>query len=194
MFQYRMYGNPYCSNTNSSGSLECTLLPVQDYGVPVEGAVTSIPTWNGGPPNVPGCERCQGWPAFSVNPNHPQGCQCVRPVIGTWHFYALKVFNLSLLAPSAMTGLTKDFLGMWRASEFTGGLPLDLGQVFLDNTVSYNTMNVLIFPPIGVSEWDVHNATIISFVLQNQDIWFQSIGPMSVYFWGGPYSGIYLNY
>jgi hypothetical protein len=63
-------------------------------------------------------------------------------------------------------------------------------QVFLDNTISFNTMNVLIFPPAGgAPEWDPNNATVISSALQNQDIWFSSIGPMSVYFYGGPYAG-----
>ena len=126
-------------------------------------------------------------PYYRTNPKEPDtSCKCALPVVVIWTFYAMKIPKFTDMEADDITSLfvkiEDEFLYMWNKSIFVNRtIPLQKTQLVME-VESANQLAVSIFPPTGIDTWSNYNVTYIQFVLQNQDIWFTSIGPMSSYF------------
>ena len=66
-------------------------------------------------------------------------------------------------------------------------LKFDASQVAISD-VSNNQVLIAVFPPNTSDAWNANDAASISYVLKNQDIEFDDIGPLICSFTGNPYT------
>lgn len=156
-------GNPVCV----SSPAECTTVPT---------AVS---------PNPAPASRCTNdcSSEYVINPKFVGTCQCARPVIAECSFYAIKI---PLFTADNITEMEKQFTTGLRDSQFPENLTLQITQTVVE-VASSNEVRVLIFPPKYSTVWSSREADLISYALQNQEIQFPSIGPISCEFHGSSY-------
>ena len=157
-----MRGNPYCYNGN---------LP--DCAMPAPPA----PVTSTGSNCTNGCPSDE----YAINPNIGN-CQCARPVVGNVTFVATKVPRLfdntiSQMQQKVLDGLNADLVP----------LKFDASQIAI-SSVSNNQALIAVFPTNTSDAWNANDAASISYVLKNQDIEFDDIGPLICSFTGNPYT------
>ena len=163
IFFDRLDGNPYCANANSDCSITQSSVP---SSTPPSECTNECST------------------DYAVNPRASSGCECAHPVIVTCTFYATKV---PILTDFKIIDLEKYFITELRESRYIASLQLEDTQAVI-NIISTNQMDLSVFPPNSTSFWSPTEAAILSYVLQNHDVEFPQIGPLSCGSKGNPYT------